>query len=337
MMFDENQLVEMQWNNGTKKWYESKGYVFTKKDDKFFVKAKDLKASSNKTVNVICDYCGKEYQTAYYVFINGRKVNAKDCCHSCCGTKATELGFLKRAKDRFEKIENICKSRNYRLLTTFNEYIDGNTLIRYICEKHGEQMVKANYLCDGSGCHGCRLDALSESHKFDISKVRNIIEEVEGNIWLNPDEYENSSVCNLKIKCRCGNAYITSLSSYIHYNVTKCPKCSNSESKAETTIKTFLINHDILFKQESGFDDCRDINRLPFDFYLPELNVCIEFNGKQHYEIVEYFGGEKGFITRQRHDKIKDEYCRLNNIKLVVIPYWEENNINNILIKQLNL
>lgn len=336
-MFDENQLVKMQWNNGTKKWYESKGYVFTNKGNDFLVKAKDLKPSSSKDVNVVCDYCGKEYKTAYCVFIKGRKVSEKDCCHSCCGLKATELGFYKRAKKRFEKIENICKTRNYQLLTTFDEYVDGNTMIKYICKKHGEQTAKANYLCDGNGCHGCRLDAISKSNKFDINEVRKIIEEFEGNIWLNPDDYKGSSVCNLKIKCKCGNTYITSLSSYIHYNVTRCPKCSNSESKAESRIKDFLNKNNILFKQEKGFDECRDINRLPFDFYLPEHNMIIEYNGKQHYESIDYFGGEKAFEIRKKHDEIKYEYCKTNNIKLVIIPYWEEKDIEDILIKQLNL
>lgn len=336
-MFDENQLVEMCWNNGTKKWYESKGYIFTKKGDNFLVKAKDLKPSSNKDVDVICDYCKKEYKTAYYVLVKGRKVSEKDSCHSCCGIKATELGFLKRAKKRFKKIEDICKNRNYKLITTFDEYIDGNTLVRFICDKHGEQAIKANNFCNGSGCHSCRLDIISKSNRFDINKVRSIIEEINDNTWLNPDEYKSSSTCNLKIKCKCGNTYITSLDSYVHYNVTRCPKCSNSESKAESFIKSFLINNNIIFKQEKGFDECRDINRLPFDFYLPEYNMIVEYNGKQHYEPIDYFGGENAFEIRRKHDEIKYEYCKSNNIKLVIIPYWEEKNIEDILIKQLNL
>lgn len=65
-MFDENQLVKMQWNCGTKTRYESMGYVFTKLKDIFYVKAKDLSPSSNKIVNVICDYCGKEFEKNYY-------------------------------------------------------------------------------------------------------------------------------------------------------------------------------------------------------------------------------------------------------------------------------
>ena len=62
---------------------------------------------------------------------------------------------------------------------------------------------------------------------------------------------------------------------------------------------------------------------LPFDFYLPEHNICIEFNGIQHYQPSDFFGGYSEFKKRQKRDKIKIDYCNNSNIKLIAIKYNE--------------
>ena len=87
-------------------------------------------------------------------------------------------------------------------------------------------------------------------------------------------------------------------------------------------IRQWLINNGIEYEYQKSFADCRDKRSLPFDFYLPEYNVCIEYDGKQHYESIEYFGGEESFAYTQRHDEIKNQYCADNNIKLLRIPYF---------------
>lgn len=336
-MFDENQLVEMQWNNGSKSWYESKGYIFTKPKDIFYVKAKDLKPSSNKVIDVVCDYCGKRFNKNYYWLNKSRERGENDCCSDCKGKKVNEITLEKRAKEHFGNIEIFCRKLDYKLVTTINEYSNVFMKIKYICPKHGLQETELRILEMGCGCPECGKEKISKALILDVDNVRNIIESVDGNVWLNPDEYMGVAVNNLKIKCKCGNMYTTSLSSYVHYNVTRCPSCSNKESKSETYIKNFLVNHNINFKQEKSFKDCKDINALPFDFYLPDYNCCIEYNGKQHYEPIDYFGGKERFEIQKKHDKMKKEYCEKNNIKFICIPYWDENNIEEILTKQLNL
>ena len=81
----------------------------------------------------------------------------------------------------------------------------------------------------------------------------------------------------------------------------------------------------------------KKIRPLPFDFYLPDYNTCIEYDGIQHFEVVDYFGGLDGFITTKIRDTIKNEYCKSKNIKLIRIPYWGFDNIENILKKELNI
>jgi hypothetical protein len=65
------------------------------------------------------------------------------------------------------------------------------------------------------------------------------------------------------------------------------------------------------------------IGKLRFDFYLPKHNTCIEFNGRQHYESVSIYGGQIGLRKQIKNDNIKVEYCRKNNIQLIIIKYDE--------------
>ena len=90
-------------------------------------------------------------------------------------------------------------------------------------------------------------------------------------------------------------------------------------------------------KRQYKFKDCKVYKELPFDCYLSRYNCCIEFDGRQHYEIVSAFGGVNAFIDTKIRDIIKTEYCKKNNIKLIRIPYWEIDNIDRILKNELKI
>jgi hypothetical protein len=119
-----------------------------------------------------------------------------------------------------------------------------------------------------------------------------------------------------------------------HKNGNGCPACC--ESTGEVQIRTFLENKCVKYMSQHKFLDCKNILSLPFDFYLPEYNLCIEYNGMQHYKPIEYFGGNIGFKKRKINDKIKVKYCKDHNISLLIIKYNE--NVNKKLqIDFLNL
>jgi very-short-patch-repair endonuclease len=90
------------------------------------------------------------------------------------------------------------------------------------------------------------------------------------------------------------------------------------------------------YLREYKFKDCFYKKELPFDFYLPKHNICIEFNGKQHYESIEHFGGDIRLKEQIEKDNIRRSYCIINNIKLVEIKYDEsiEEKINFIYEKE---
>lgn len=101
--------------------------------------------------------------------------------------------------------------------------------------------------------------------------------------------------------------------------------CWKTHSIGVQKIITILETNNIKYELEKNFSTCLSPkgNCLPFDFYLPEYNVLIEYDGQQHFQIA--FGqNEEKLILQQKYDKIKDEWCKENNIKLIRIPYYQK-------------
>lgn len=115
-----------------------------------------------------------------------------------------------------------------------------------------------------------------------------------------------------------------------------CPNCN--KSNGEQCIERFLKHQNILFVPQKTFNNLRGIRNglLPYDFYLPEYNLLIEFQGEQHIRPIKYFGGEEKFKIQQEHDKRKREYAQLHNINLLEIWYYDINNIESILLEKIN-
>lgn len=180
----------------------------------------------------------------------------------------------------------------------------------------------------GYGCPECHSEKIRnyklKTHEQYVEEIKNANQNI-----VVIGKYMGANMPILH-KCKiCGNKWFA-----YPNNILKgigCPCCN--ESKGEKEICFLLDKHKIEYVKQKRFYDCRDTRQLPFDFYLPYYNVAIEYNGKQHYEPIEYFGGEKTFKIQQLHDKIKEEYCRKNNIGFLAIPYYKniEEELNNFL------
>ena len=113
-----------------------------------------------------------------------------------------------------------------------------------------------------------------------------------------------------------------------HLKGKKCPH--DNESKGETAVRSILEKNYIQYKQYHKMEGCFVMRNercilLTFDFYLPNNNTIIEYDGRQHYEPVNYFGGKESFQRQVMLDRIKDEFCKDNNINLIRIPYTVKN------------
>lgn len=116
-------------------------------------------------------------------------------------------------------------------------------------------------------------------------------------------------------------------------------------SSGEKKISQILTKHKIDYIFEKKFDDCKSITHLRFDFYLPDHNICIEFDGEQHFRPVDFEFNqfyrvpyEKSlarFKKIQTHDQIKNHYCNRHNIELIRISYKKFKNIEHIINKRI--
>lgn len=91
-------------------------------------------------------------------------------------------------------------------------------------------------------------------------------------------------------------------------------------------MRNYLKKYNFDFKEQYSFSNDDKIKNKKFDFYLNihEKQIVIEYNGRQHYQPVDFFGGIEGFLKQQERDNIKKDYCLKNNIELIVIPWYDE-------------
>lgn len=207
-------------------------------------------------------------------------------------------------------------------------YVNKLSKLNIICPKHGEfEQVARNHIMDGCGCQKCANEIISDSRTLGLDifiEKSNLIH--DGKYDYNEVIYKTNTD---KVIIKCPKHGVFKQRPIEHLRGCGCSKCK--ESKGEKKVREYLIENNIKYYPQYKFDDCRNKNPLPFDFYLPELNMCIEYNGAQHYRPVKYWGGEETLKKIKFRDNIKKEYCIKNKINLLVIRYNEK--IENKLIK----
>lgn len=256
--------------------------------------------NSSKKVTMFHEECGKEYEQAPSRFLMGRR------CHNCSSSvRLTKEIIQSRLDDKFPG--------KYTILS---EYKNSTTKIKVKNNKCGhEYSIKQQDLLSGRDCFECHGSKKYTQKEFkDMFKqkglkgfsVVGIYTGINNDIEIIHDE--------------CGTKFNIKPSPYFK-QFKKCPHCF-TKSLGEERVASILDNKNIKYVREHRFDDCRYKNTLPFDFYIKELNICIEYQGKQHYSPVSEFGGSERYEYTKRNDLIKKEYCINNGIKLIEVPYW---------------
>lgn len=300
------------------------------------VNVEDLTHGSKTLVKIQCDYCGDIIQSKYKDYMK-HEVGTKYACPHCRGRRASEVSLQKRRNYLFDGISKVCNENGYTLLTNKNDIDTAETRVEYECPKHGINETKLYSLFLGHICPRCAIEKNTNAMRHTPDEVEELFNE-HGCILLNKDEYHDWNCKNLKILCpECGEMFITSYGAFkSHGDGQICPKCSQTISMGEHSIKEYLDNNNIQYKMEYRFDDCRTRVPLPFDFYIPALNTCIEYDGEHHYKPIQRvnsddYDAEEIFKSVKQRDEIKTNYCKDNNINLIRIPYWDYNNIQQIL------
>ncbi len=199
-----------------------------------------------------------------------------------------------------------------------SNYINNKTPITIVCTKHGPFIQRPDNHLSGAGCTFCNYK-ITNSDFIEKSK------KIHGDKYL----YDKTNYINYKSYVTVGckkHGYYSQLAR-VHLSGFGCPKCT--ESRGESAIYNYLSDKKIEFKRQYKFDNCFYKYKLPFDFYLPSYNFCIEYNGYQHYHPVKFFGGEESFKEQILKDQIKKDFCSKNKIKFIIIKY--DDNIIDIL------
>lgn len=155
-------------------------------------------------------------------------------------------------------------------------------------------------------------------------------------------ERKNANSIVWEIECRkCGKHYFDSPNELISEKRTHgnnpC-NCWRKQSIGVQKIIAILKQNNIQYELEKTFPTCRSNKQalLPFDFYLPDYNILIEYDGEQHYKVC--FGQTEEKLTLQKeNDKIKTEWCDNNSITLIRIPYYHKNIVLNDLIPNIEV
>lgn len=272
----------------------------------------DKYVRNNIKIRCVCSICGYEYMVVPSSLLNGY-----GCPRCSKKERYTTETFI-------EKLRTI--NPNIEIL---DGYKNSFTKVKCRCKECGNEWnARPGNLLFGTGCPVC-----SGVAKYTTDSFAEKLFEINNNIEI-IGEYKNMDT-KIAYRCKsCDNINEASPRNLLH-NLRGCPYCASS--KGEKRIREFLNDNNIEYIAQYRFDDCKDIYTLPFDFFIPNCSIVIEYDGIQHFETVDLWGGENALADTQRRDKIKTDYCKNHNIRLIRISYKDFDNINSILDNELLL
>lgn len=232
-----------------------------------------------------------------------------------------------KKKKTIQEVREYINNEGYTLLS--DEYINCNQELEIICPNGHNIKMSWKRFENGRRCPHCSERSWI-NRKKNIESINEIISK-EGYKFL--EEYTTAKT---KMKCSCPNGHIFEINWNNFKSGKRCPYCR--KSKGEEIIKSILEELKIDFIPQYKFKDCKDLLPLPFDFYLPNYNLIIEYDGEQHFDVNRAFNSnENKFWETVIHDAIKNAYCEDNNINILRIPFWKYNNIKEIIKNKLNI
>lgn len=216
--------------------------------------------------------------------------------------------------------EDLTNQRFGRLLVLKYHHSDkeGHTFWECQCDCGNKTIVRRDALLENKtvscGCYHSE----NSSERFTID----LIGQKFGKLTVIKREGSDKFYSALWLcQCECGNTKIIS-----GYSLRRgaSNSCGCLKSLGETLIAKLLQENNIPFEREVSFEDCYiNKGKAKFDFYV-DHKYLIEFDGIQHFRKVSGWNTEKKVLQTQQSDKIKNEWCKTNNIPLIRIPYWHK-------------
>lgn len=287
---------------------------------------KNQLSENNPNVALVGEYTLSSKKTLYFCKKHSVFWMAMPCrvakgsgCFLCKKEK-----FNKAKTRSTEEYENELENRAIHV-EPLEDYVDCKTKILHRCKTHGiEWNTTPDSVLEGHGCPQCLRDKISVKNSKDNKTYLEDLKCKNPNV-ISLEPYIGA---NTKIKHKCAKCgYIWSVMPSSLLSGKGCPRCRSSHGEMLVCEYLNMLKFDYI--REKRFEDCRDIRSLPFDFYIPQLNTCIEYDGAQHFTPVNFTGegpkkSKELFDLTKKHDDIKNKYCHSKGIKLIRIPYYKD-------------
>jgi len=281
-------------------------------------------------IDMYCPTCENEFSSRWANFSRG---------HGCKYCAAILHGNVTRHS--FSKIKEDFESRGFTLLSEENDYKGNDSVLECICVC-GRTSTKRYYdLMAGKKCDGCAKDKLSELFRTPHKEA----DRRAAKQGLTVLEYSYKTVADrFPLQCNtCNHKFKTSLSS-LQFKNTGCPQCksSNGERLLMQIVKGLDVKHKAEYKfphdPDNGSPGCMNKKQLPFDMRIKVnmIDMCIEFDGIQHFQEVGMFGGAKSLASQRKRDYIKSMYCFNNRIPLLRIHYMDVDIMEDLVVGFIN-
>lgn len=343
------QKVKVRWNSSSKKYYEGLGYNYTKMGDLFEIDVLHLKKGSDVKVEFVCDYCNGSNQLdeesrhkRYADYNKYRKLTGKDCCNhqDCKRRKLSEAQFLisvdnsNSLRKNFPKIAEEWHPTKNGDLTPDDYAMKSNREVwwlcpkghewkKRICDRTGELKVNCPYcsgykVCDDNSLHFKRPELSKQWHSIKNGK-------------LTPHDITCGSNKIVWWICEHGHEWDASVASRAGNMKAGCPICL--ETSGEQRVRKYLESLSTEIVPQKSFGELLGVGggRLVYDFYLPEFNLLIEYQGEFHDENIKRERVQRYIKTQKEHDKRKRDFAKSKSIDLLEIWYWDYDNIEKIL------
>lgn len=235
----------------------------------------------------------------------------------------------KRKEDFLSRAKRIHADKyDYSLV----EYKSSKKIVKIICKKHGVfETLPSRHLL-GAECFKCS----SEERRKTQSEFINNSVKVHGNKYNYDKVIYHTSKDLVIIVCPKHGEFKQKPNK--HLSGQGCYKCRSSHVERE--VRKYLTSISIVFEEQKTFLGCvSPISNYPlkFDFYIPSLITCVEFDGEQHFR--PWKNGKISIdkvAKTQLMDHIKDDFCKANGIRILRIPYYNINKVSDILKKELS-
>lgn len=273
-------------------------------------------------------------------------------CKGCAQAHNKRIAVLS-----FDDLNDKLRNSNSELIKKYHYILDlpGKNKskpksLRLKCTRHNSYFSQDQGLLGKH--HGCKKCAsLASQRKYNDTELKKLVVQTLEDIETGLSEiytYQSSvrdRHKHYKITFLCyGNGHIHPYPISYYKNIIHkrmCPKCypKGSISRGERVIADILKKEQITFEKTKTFEDLKHKQKLLLDFYIESLNLCIEFDGEQHFKKQGYEKDNHRLKTRLKRDLIKNSYCLHNKINLLRIPFYKlktEENITDIVTNAIH-